>query len=161
MLQLTTCSASAGPFLQWPVPSTSVLTVVKVAGGPPAADKPEGSIASARSTATNDASSRLIPFPTFSISPCLAYRDGMTSACSWRWPKKLRWCDAAPVGMRTRYAIARVHDGRWRVKKMTGTASSRVLKTDTLRSARRHAAFSRRHAQLAHYTCETWPDPND
>src|SRR5438552_17256403 len=68
MLQLTTVGAPGGPFLQWLAPSAVTFTVVNVAGGPPAADNPEGSIASARSTATNDTSSRLIPNPTLSIS---------------------------------------------------------------------------------------------
>src|SRR5438034_9458605 len=68
MLQLTTVGAPGGPFLQWLAPSAVTFTVVSVAGGPPAADNPEGIIASARSTATNDTSSRLIPNPTLSIS---------------------------------------------------------------------------------------------
>src|SRR6266446_2576059 len=68
MLQLTTVGAPGGPFLQWLAPSAVTFTVVNVAGGPPATDNPEGSIASARSTATNDTSSRLIPNPTLSIS---------------------------------------------------------------------------------------------
>src|SRR5438093_2931134 len=61
MLQFTTCSASAGPFLQCPTPSTSVLTVEKVAGGPPAFADPAGSMASAKNRLTNTTRSFFSP----------------------------------------------------------------------------------------------------
>src|SRR5204863_3208054 len=74
MLQLTTVSASGWPFLQWPTPSTPVLTVENVAGGPPAKANADGSIANAKSKLPKITPIFLIP--TITRNPLPWFADG-------------------------------------------------------------------------------------
>src|SRR5258705_6601398 len=111
MLQLTTSTASGGPFLQWPMPSMPVFTVEKVAGGPPAAAKADGSSASASAKATNVAESLFIP-NTCSLpsSTVLTYPATHHRRAGPRGPTsatKPKWTVGRRIGTRTRYVVGR------------------------------------------------------
>src|SRR5437867_3228459 len=83
MLQFTTVVASGWPFLQWPTPSTAVLTVVNVAGGPPPAfADAAGSIASAKSNVVMKTPGFFIP--TAPKPPALARRRLRNAAAEVR-----------------------------------------------------------------------------
>src|SRR5437660_4696966 len=97
MLQFTTVVASGWPFLQWPTPSTDVLTVVNVAGGPPPAfADAAGSIASAKSNVVMKTPSFFIP--TTPKPPALVRRRLRNAAAEVRpfLAGRTVWRDLAP-----------------------------------------------------------------
>src|SRR5438034_11057922 len=110
MLQFTTVVASGWPFLQWPTPSTDVLTVVNVAGGPPPAfADAAGSIASAKSNVVMKTPSFFIP--TTPKPPALVRRRLRNAAAEVRPSLAGRtvWRDIAPRNYQNPVRVTPAH----------------------------------------------------